>query len=162
MHTGYESVRYPLSGLVATPEERAASEKHNAQFKTYADCVAALNANVVDFLTKGRTGNPPSTVSTTSKFEACLQAPNYTVFSNLNSKTMWNQQNPAQLVESLEAPHNEIHLMLGGYDFGGEWTKSRTIFPRNSSGLIVHCSPVSCRGQLVRRLPRRQWGHRRE
>jgi hypothetical protein len=33
---------------------------------------------------------------------------------------MWNQQNPAQLVESLEAPHNEIHLMLGGYDFGGE------------------------------------------
>ena len=32
---GYETVRYPLSGLLGTPADQAATASHNAQFPNY-------------------------------------------------------------------------------------------------------------------------------
>ncbi|WP_269767686.1 tyrosinase family protein [Burkholderia ubonensis] len=53
-----------------------------------------------------------------AQYEACLNAPNYTVFSNTTSAAQWNENLPqgaAQIVP-LESPHNHIHLAVGGYD----------------------------------------------
>jgi tyrosinase len=111
---GYETVRYPYSGLVGSKEEREATEKHNAQW-TYPKSVELLDENIVNWLTqkiviKGKT------VSTGvhQAFIDCLEAPNYTVFSNTTSAENWND-NAAEVVP-LENPHNKIHLAIGGYD----------------------------------------------
>ena len=112
---GYETVRYPYSGLVGTPADVAKTKKHNEQW-TYAEAVRLLDKNIVAWLNqkiviKGRT------VSTGvhAAFVQCLQAPNYTVFSNTTSMQEHND-NAAAPVVALESPHNKIHLAVGGYD----------------------------------------------
>ena len=112
---GYETVRYPYSGLVGTPADQQATEAHNKQW-TYPESVEALNQNIVAWLNtevviKGRSvgmGIHPA-------FEACLHAPNYTVFSNTSSAAAWNDNGPH--VVPLENPHNHIHLAVGGFDY---------------------------------------------
>ncbi|AOL08436.1 tyrosinase [Burkholderia contaminans FFH2055] len=115
----YVTVRYPLSGLVGTDKDKAATEKHNAKFQDAKENVVILNRNVVDWLTsyivvKGDV--VPTNVK--SKFEQCLDAPNYTVFSNTSSAAQWNENLPdgAIPVVPLESPHNDIHLAVGGFD----------------------------------------------
>ena len=51
-------------------------------------------------------------------YERCLDAPNYTVFSNTTSAAQWNTNLPVgtRVVMPLEQPHNDIHLAVGGYD----------------------------------------------
>lgn len=62
-----------------------------------------------------------------AKYHKCLDAPNYTVFSNRTSAAQYNEdhfQAPkfvpsssvAELVVSLENPHDDIHLAIGGYN----------------------------------------------
>ncbi|WP_232443686.1 tyrosinase family protein [Burkholderia ubonensis] len=53
-----------------------------------------------------------------AQYEACLNAPNYTVFSNTTSAAQWNENLPqgATHIVPLESPHNHIHLAVGGYD----------------------------------------------
>jgi Common central domain of tyrosinase len=53
------------------------------------------------------------------KYKACLNAPNYTVFSNTTSAAQWND-NAATPVTPLESPHNNIHLAVGGFDLPGQ------------------------------------------
>jgi tyrosinase len=115
----YETVRYPLSGLVGNERERAETEKHNARFPNYDVNVDLLNRNIVEWLTSQIEINGhviPTNVH--AKYVACLDAPNYTVFSNTTSKAEWNTNLPAgpEPVESLESPHNSIHLAVGGFD----------------------------------------------
>jgi tyrosinase len=114
---GYETVRYPLSGLVGTAEARQASEAHNAKYPDPIVNTADLNANVIAWMNgpfpttpKGR-----SKTGTQALFEACLEAPNYTVFSNTTSAAEWNRDHPGTVV-SVEAPHNDLHLAVGGFD----------------------------------------------
>jgi tyrosinase len=116
---GYETVRYPLSGLVGTDADRKATEEHNAQYPDYDQNVKLLNQNIVNWLTSsivvdGQT--IPTHVA--AKYEACLHAPNYTVFSNTTSAAEWNQhtEDGRLPVVPLESPHNSIHLAVGGYD----------------------------------------------
>ncbi|SMC27427.1 tyrosinase [Andreprevotia lacus DSM 23236] len=116
---GYETVRYPLSGLVGTPDDRAATEAHNAQFPDYNTNVQLLNQNIVNWLGSHIVVDKqiiPTNVK--NKFENCLNAPNYTVFSNTTSAAEWNDNLPAgtKAVVPLESPHNSIHLAVGGYD----------------------------------------------
>lgn len=47
---GYETVRYPLSGLVGTPAAAAASAAHNAQFPNDNENLDLLNQNVMAWL----------------------------------------------------------------------------------------------------------------
>src|SRR5690242_16819855 len=47
---GYETVRYPLSGLVGTPLDQQATKEHNAGFPNYAANVKTLDANIMAWL----------------------------------------------------------------------------------------------------------------
>jgi tyrosinase len=57
-------------------------------------------------------------------FIDCLNAPNYTLFSNTTSMTNWNNNNPKALVRAIESPHNAIHLATGGFDVPGQGDSS--------------------------------------
>lgn len=118
-HKGYETVRYPLSGLVGTAEDRVTTAKHNALFPDYDKNVGLLNQNIVAWLTSyivvdGK--KIPTNVA--KKFASCLQAPNYTVFSNTTSSAQWNADLDPGVppVVALESPHNDMHLAVGGFD----------------------------------------------
>ena len=47
---GYETVRYPLSGLVGTPQDQAATQAHNANYPNYAQTVGILDNNITNWL----------------------------------------------------------------------------------------------------------------
>lgn len=120
---GYETVRYPLSGLVG-PGDKAKTEAHNALYPNYDTNVKLLNANVVAWLTSSIIVNGqtiPTNVK--AKYETCLKAPNYTVFSNTTSASAWND-NASLRVTPLESPHNSIHLSIGGFDIPGQGSAS--------------------------------------
>lgn len=133
---GYETVRYPLSGLVGNPEDRAKTAAHNAQFPDYEEQVHLLNLNYRTWL---HGGNPtpetpdPQGVGLYTKFARCLSAPNYTVFSNTTSAAAWNKKHKTHTV-ALESPHNDVHLSVGGYDLpalGGDGSTSGQIAGAN-------------------------------
>jgi tyrosinase len=85
--------------------------------------VQLLNQNVVNWLTLATVNIPPDGTNPSGPIPAgvhqqfidCLNAPNYTVFSNTTSMQQWNELHDAAVV-ALEAPHNSIHLAVGGYD----------------------------------------------
>jgi tyrosinase len=115
---GYETVRYPLSGLVG-PGDIEKTEKHNAHFPDYDKNVQLLNRNIVNWLgssivVKGET--IPTNVA--QKYQQCLDAPNFTVFSNTTSAAQWKDDNGV-VVTPLESPHNSMHLAVGGFDVPG-------------------------------------------
>ncbi|KAJ9660580.1 hypothetical protein H2201_006838 [Coniosporium apollinis] len=114
---GYTTVRYPFSGLMGTKADRVDG---------------LLNNNVrswLQFAIKLHTGKILYT-GTREKHRACLDAPNYTIFSNTTSAMQWNEDhfsvkkwqeqgspNPApQAVVPLESPHNDMHLAIGGFE----------------------------------------------
>ena len=112
---GYETVRYPLSGLVG-PNDKAASEAHNAKFPDYDTNVQILNKNIVDWLNTVVIVNGTRVGGRVKdRYVACLNAPNYTVFSNTTSASQWFDDTGTNVVP-LESPHNAIHLAVGGFD----------------------------------------------
>lgn len=115
---GYETVRYPLSGLVG-PTDIAATQKHNKQYPNYDDNVKLLNRNIIAWLTSQIiVGGKSIPTNVKAKYIACLDAPNYTVFSNTTSAHQWNEDLDTGLapIVPLESPHNSIHLAVGGCD----------------------------------------------
>ena len=126
---GYETVRYPLSGLVGTPADRAATEKHNAAYPDHDTNVTLLNENVAAWLTSTVivNGKPISGGRVADKYTSCLDAPNYTVFSNTTSAAQWNDERAGggtPAIVPLESPHNSIHLSVGGVDLAGVFDAS--------------------------------------
>ena len=132
---GYTTVRYPLSGLVGTPEAQQETATHNRQFLDPQKNAQLLDQNVIAWL-KGTGSTPPDHdlpggAGPTSKdpdpqgdgvywmYKTCLDAPNYTVFSNTTSAGEWNKQHKGWIVP-LEQPHNDIHLAIGGFDIPGQ------------------------------------------
>ncbi len=116
---GYETVRYPLSGLVGTPQDLAATKAHNDQYPDYRANVKLLDQNIVNWLASSIVVNGqtiPTNVA--DKYKRCLDAPNYTVFSNTTSAAEWNENLAPGAVPMvpLESPHNNIHLAVGGFD----------------------------------------------
>lgn len=109
---GYETVRYPLSGLVGTPEQAAITAKHNAKYPDYNQQQKLLNQNIVNWL-KGKSN---ANKNITTEYIDCLNAPNYTAFSNTQSASAWNKTHKGKVVVPLESPHNNIHLAVGGFD----------------------------------------------
>ncbi|WP_316839801.1 tyrosinase family protein [Pedobacter gandavensis] len=110
---GYETVRFPLSGLVSTPEEVAKTELYNKQFSD-SERLYYLNHNVVSWLSD-RGSNPRRPLQNVHDlYKMCLTAPNYTVFSNTTSYAKYNMDNPTNLVQPLEQPHNDVHISVGG------------------------------------------------
>jgi len=119
---GYETVRYPLSGLVGTAEAQAETDKHNSLYPDYDKNVDILNGNITGWMNNTvvlPAPTPPRKIGVNEEFKRCLKAPNYTVFSNTTSAGEWNQAN-ADNVVPLESPHNHIHLAVGGFDVPGQ------------------------------------------
>ncbi|KAF4634286.1 hypothetical protein G7Y89_g3815 [Cudoniella acicularis] len=124
-HEGYDTVRYPFSGLVGTQEAREATLAHNRTYYEATDPTAnqLLSDNVKAWLQNGRweNGSWVGGVGVRQKYVNCLEAPNYTVFSNTTSAQSWNDNTPPEKqVTPLEAPHNDIHLAVGGFDIPGQ------------------------------------------
>jgi tyrosinase len=126
---GYETVRYPLSGLVGTDLERAETTAHNNRFRNYGENVGMLNQNVMNWLNsevvvKQRGKDVPKGF-VHRMFVRCLDAPTYTLFSNTTSQGHYNDAHPpAEAVVALEAPHNSIHLAIGGFYVPGVYEAS--------------------------------------
>ncbi len=116
---GYRTVRYPLSGLVGTPDACAVTEAHNAQYPDPVQNTVYLNENIRAWL-RGANPSPtdphPTENGIYQAYAECLHAPNYTVFSNTTSAAQWNLDHPRELVTALETPHNDVHLAVGGFD----------------------------------------------
>jgi len=128
---GYETVRYPLSGLVGTPKHKENTAAHNRDFPNPIENTKLLNTNIHAWLIGGSTKADdltltPSKTGIAYKFYSCLNAPNYTAFSNTTSSAAWSGANNGRSVVSLESPHNDIHLAVGGFDIN-----------LNESGLIA-------------------------
>ncbi|HET7229903.1 MAG TPA: tyrosinase family protein [Longimicrobium sp.] len=116
---GYTTVRYPLSGLVGDAASRAQTAAHNALYPDPATNVELLNQNIVNWLTTSVTVNGQVVANNVhGEYLSCLDAPNYTLFSNTSSAQEWNL-NQATQVMPLEQPHNDIHLAVGGFDVPG-------------------------------------------
>lgn len=117
----YETVRYPLSGLVGSPADKAATIAHNNQYPDYEKNVQLLNQNVVNWLTSTIEvdNNVVSISNLKQHYIDCLSAPNFTVFSNTTSASQWNEDAPhgAGTVVPLETPHNGMHVAVGGFDY---------------------------------------------
>jgi tyrosinase len=115
---GYETVRYPLSGLVG-PDDIAKTKAHNAKYPNYDENVVIMDKNIVDWLNSYIVVDKKKIETNVhKKYQDCLNAPNYTVFSNTTSAAQWNDNlaDGAAPVVPLESPHNSIHLAVGGCD----------------------------------------------
>jgi tyrosinase len=124
----YTTVRYPYSGLVGTQAAQEQTTTHNSQWPSLAEGNVVLNQNIVNWLNlavvtiapDGVNSDVPTTIPAgiLSAFQSCLNAPNYTVFSNVTSAQNYNDLLPtgATQVVPLEQPHNDIHLAVGGCD----------------------------------------------
>jgi tyrosinase len=115
---GYETVRYPLSGLLGTAKDEAATKAHNAQFPDYERNVGYLNDNIATWLGGRIRIDGKWFGEVHNKFLGCLDAPNYTIFSNTTSAGAYNNAHRTKLVP-LEAPHNYMHLAVGGFEYPG-------------------------------------------
>jgi tyrosinase len=116
---GYTTVRYPLSGLVGNFGDYGITEAHNKSYSDPEGNTAKLNANIKAWLNgpEPESSHPPPGVNLLASYKACLSAPNYVVFSNTTSAAAWNASNPnSPQVVSLEEPHNDLHLAVGGFD----------------------------------------------
>jgi len=120
---------------VGTEADRKKTEAHNATYPDRHENAKILNANVTEWLL-GTVKIPddgvtrrPDTFSVYARYMRCLLAPNYTVFSNTASQNKWIEDHckdpsSSHYVVSLESPHNEIHLSVGGFYQKGNYNAS--------------------------------------
>ncbi|KDN61568.1 hypothetical protein CSUB01_04162 [Colletotrichum sublineola] len=126
---GYETVRYPFSGLVGTSQDAERSLVHNEALRKQGEGATnkMLNDNVVTWLTASSFRNSDGEevpAGVRDKYYDCLDAPNYTVFSNATSAQRWNDDRLKEggggggfrPVVALESPHNSMHLAVGGFE----------------------------------------------
>ncbi|RVD89194.1 uncharacterized protein DFL_000210 [Arthrobotrys flagrans] len=128
---GYTTVRYPLSGLVGG-KDVVNSIDHNRIYADESKNCDLLNANVLNWLTgsikitpdPGAPTRYPDTFSVYERFKRCLEAEKYNIFSNTTSQAYWIEKDGhagRNYYESLESPHNAIHLAVGGFYVPGEY-----------------------------------------
>lgn len=126
---GYNTVRYPKSGLVGNKAMAGTSTAHNMQFIKDDSNAETLRNNVRAWL-EGRVEIPTDgveegdrisadTYSVLARYKIAMNAPNYTVYSNTQSQAQWiedmGHEDGTYYVASIESPHNGIHLALGGF-----------------------------------------------
>ena len=109
------------------PRRRSRRRPTTPFTRTTPENVTLLNTNIVNWLTSTVVVDGVTlTNGVADQFKACLDAPNYTVFSNTTSAAEWNDNLPggAAQVMPLEQPHNNIHLATGGFDVPGVFDAS--------------------------------------
>jgi tyrosinase len=120
---GYQTVRYPLSGLVGTEPDKEETRVHNAKFADPEYSARKLNENIKAWLNGAPMITPdnpdpekamPAPTDITSvvdRYHKCLQVPNYTAFSNKLSADAWSQESGLEKDKgytSLESPHTRF------------------------------------------------------
>jgi len=125
---GYETVRYPRTGLVATEDDREATMSHNAAFLDHEMCVKLLNSNIKNWLVAAKH-------SVAFMYHQCLEIPTYTLFSNTTSASDYNEHHVDDIpIIPLERPHNHIHLATGGFQLTGNDTHPYSSFSNGDMG----------------------------
>ncbi|KAI0545012.1 hypothetical protein F4679DRAFT_600052 [Xylaria curta] len=128
----YATVRYPFSGSVSD-KYKEKTERNNEEYKDMGtnETTTILNENVRNWLTQSSYINNEGQklpAGVLYKYQNCLDAPNYTIFSNTTSSEQWNHDNPGKVTYSLENPHNNIHLALGGFKVPGQGSRNTIDF----------------------------------
>ncbi|KAI1175944.1 tyrosinase [Nemania sp. FL0916] len=146
---GYVTKRYPYSGL-ESGDNAGATKQHNMFVAALKNTDEMLNNNVIDWLTRSIVlpDNKILTPNVCHKYYRCLDAPTYTAFSNTTSASHYNDNvyyntpgNPIKIqalkdpiAVSLESPHNDIHLAVGGFDIPGQGNFDRIIGANGDMG----------------------------
>ncbi|KAF8462744.1 hypothetical protein BDZ91DRAFT_784394 [Kalaharituber pfeilii] len=131
---GYETVRFPYSGLVGTAQDREHTRLYNAQY-AYPENVRILNTNVANWLKgthiEGDGQGTPTAVATSIRRRLwhSLMAPNYTVFSNTTSQNQWMKdhgKDPSQdpFYEGVYDANPELRYLGANGDMGCNETAS--------------------------------------
>ena len=117
---------------MGTSADRKETQVHNEAHSDPVKNTISLNNNVTEWML-GTVQIPnddvdthrPDTFSVHSRYLRALLAPNYTVFSNIDSQEQWIKDNrmgsSSHYVVSVESPHNAIHLSLGGFYQRGQY-----------------------------------------
>jgi len=104
---GYWTVRYPYSGIKSPSVCKDIADKHNDSVNS----TLAINGTAgSDYLNQNLYLWMTGDNMIYEKFIQCLQAPNYTLFSNTQSAG-----HHLRHVTALESPHNSVHLAVGGF-----------------------------------------------
>ena len=108
----YTTVRYPFSGISNPESAKKIANCHNKRICNLNETpTKLLKDNLLDWLNEGRVENGEiKSNSVHCQYIECLSAPDYNKFSNTTSSNLGNE-----VYESLEQPHNNIHLAVGGY-----------------------------------------------
>ncbi|GAP86746.1 putative tyrosinase [Rosellinia necatrix] len=135
---GYDTVRYPFSGLVSE-NFKEKTEVHNAKFTAMGieETTNILNLNVLTWLYESWYVNHEGErlpAGVRGRYKDCLNAPNYTVFSNVTSADEWNKQHPGGVIYPLESPHNSIHVAVGGFEVPNEGNFNKIEFANGDMG----------------------------
>ncbi|GAW13818.1 hypothetical protein ANO14919_032080 [Xylariales sp. No.14919] len=121
---GYDTVRYPFSGLV-NDQYKKQTEDHNKIYQAMGttETTKKLNTNVFTWLFASSYVNDKGErlpAGVRRKYIDCLDAPNYTAFSNTTSAEQWNTEHPGRVIYPIETPHNSIHAAVGGFEVPGD------------------------------------------
>jgi tyrosinase len=139
---GYETVRYPYSGLVG-PEFKDKTIAHNNDVNenTPEQVTQILNENIRTWLTAETFKNHEGKdvlAGEADKFRDCLKADNYMVFSNTTSAKASNDKNKGDpaipAVIAIESPHNAMHLAIGGFDVPKQGDYDKYAFANGDMG----------------------------
>ncbi|KAI0441381.1 hypothetical protein F4803DRAFT_523596 [Xylaria telfairii] len=121
---GYATVRYPFSGLV-NDKYKHETEQHNKIYEEQGivETTKTLNENVFTWLFASSYINDKGEkipAGVRYRYKDCLDAPNYTAFSNTSSAEQWNSEHPGKVIYPIENPHNNIHAAVGGFEVPGD------------------------------------------
>lgn len=133
-----------MSGLVGNDQSRAETKAHNARFTDPIENARTLNTNIANWLigpypiTDDGAGTKKAfNTSVFMRFQRCLQAPTYNIFSNTESQKYWiekKQQTDPDYYDSLESPHNSIHLAVGGMYVKGQYNADNILGANGDMG----------------------------
>jgi len=101
---GYDTCRYPYSGIRSPDEAKEAALAHNDEIDGRNETAQSLlQTNIIGWLSNGGRNHGGAA----KQLEDCLHTPDYNPFSNTSSV-----HSPDV---SLEQPHNDLHLAIGGF-----------------------------------------------
>jgi len=125
---GYNTVRYPFSGL-AGKSDASATGSHNNLMNMLGEAKTTdlLQSNVSNWLFDEVTNDQGTLVGghTQDHYIQSLFVPYYTVYSNTTSAQQYNDDNfddsegsggKSLAAVPIEKPHNSIHLAVGGFE----------------------------------------------
>lgn len=112
-HEGYETCRYPYSGIRSPDAAKKIASDHNKEIDGRR-AISHLQNNITYWLKKGDPDphdKDKHPVGVIKRFEQCLETQEYNPFSN--TETVGCDKFAA--LASVEQPHNDLHLAIGGF-----------------------------------------------